>query len=238
MQIIVHKALNAAGDWADYRARCGSRPPGAILAEGDVCWAQDGARRLFYFRHPVAVFDRLSARAVLDRRAAGEVVLLDDVVEQDHPGCTYVMELKIGEGDPRDAALELAERFRRDLGGRGWVDAFGYDLLTALKASDPTASTSIHTELIVGDRLLHWSPQPIAFGLPRIASLAAADTISVRYHLSVAQLGRSVAAIRKAGKRPIVSRIYRPDALAIASAADAEGCYLEPAAFRALRAAD
>lgn len=206
-----HRALNtlAKRDRALTAARRHSEA--THIFEGDVCWNFSGRDAQLYFRHPRAVFDTLSTRQVNDALVAGEITDLSALDAVAEAGAFAVCELKLGRGDWRAAIDKLVAGLADRFEGRFWVDSFSPQLLAHVKSRHPGVTTTLHTECVIGGRVLVGAPEWPPIRIRRIGDLAMADGIAVRWHGTAGYMEQAARHVREAGKTLVMSCLTRPE---------------------------
>lgn len=223
---IHHRALNDHAHLAEGRAAIARLPALRHYFEGDVCWARDGKKRLFYFRHPDRLTDEWSAKRVLAARQAGELLFLEDLAGFADPNERYVLEIKIGPGSPFDAMDDLFDQLRatklpRD---RFVIDGYSRRLIAHLHERDPSLPLTMHMEGMIGDRAWVTAPRT-DFTIRRLETLRWLSAINLRWWGSEARLRRRAALIRAKGLALQLSRLNDEARLRVAVEVGAVGGY-------------
>ncbi len=202
------------------------------VAEGDVCWYQEPGKVVPFLWHP-GITHNLSRRALRRKLLSGELMLLEEVLDQRFSDIPFVVELKVGLGpEPRgiEKVLELLE-----LGHRGnyWIDSFSPRHLRIVKDVDPTIPTSLHTSTVLGRALVKTAFEHPPLGLRRLEALWCADAVTVTWRHGarlMASMGlapaRTHRRVLEAGMRLIFGSVGTPKALAAVRDAGAMAAYV------------
>jgi hypothetical protein len=205
---IHHRALNSFPALARAEQHISSFPEKAQVLEGDLCWDVAEGRRVFYFRHPSYIVDTLPANEIARLRREKKLVTLEDMLERDSERKTYVIELKVGQGDAGTAISLLIEELQRRCRGRFWLDGFSLRLLQLAKSIDGSVTTSLHTELVTDQHVLLDAPEWPPLRVMKLADLKGVDAIAIRKRFSDAHMQRASAAVLRHGFTLVMSRLH------------------------------
>ncbi len=205
---IHHKALNTRSALGAAMTIVAKHPARTQVLEGDLCWDFSNDRQLFYFRHPRIGLDTLSASRITEGLGNKTLLGLEDLLPIKATGAFVVIELKVGRGAWRAAISRLIDFMEMHFAGRYWIDGFCLPMLNYVKQINRAVSVSLHTELVLGDYALLVAPQWPMLGLCRLDRLASIDAIAVRRHGTARFMGKACAAVRRANKALLLSRIY------------------------------
>lgn len=228
-----HRALNSPEAFRAAASAAGGRPDLVHVLEGDLCWHWGDGRRTFYFRHPRLLTDVLKPDAIDRARAAGRLVLLEDVLAEPTPGLRYIIELKAGVGDREQALSAVIGLLEEGCRGRYWFDGFSLRLLATVKRINPAAPTSLHTKLVLGPWVLRTAPEFFPVSLHRIDRLSQVDAVTLTYTTSLARWLRpfgatidgTCRAVTEAGKTLILGGLTSPERFELARRSVARAGY-------------
>ncbi|MGE0044544.1 MAG: hypothetical protein AB7J28_12190 [Hyphomonadaceae bacterium] len=223
---IHHRALNDQAHLKEGREAAARLPNLKHFFESDVCWAADGAKRIFYFRHPDRLTDEWSAKRVLDARKAGELIFLEDLAGFTDQNERYVLEIKIGPGSPFDAMDDLYDQLRATNlpDDRFVIDGYSRRLLMHLHARDAMLPLTMHMEDMFADRAWVTAPRT-DFTIRRLEPLRWLTAINLRWWGSEARLRRRAATIARKGLAFQLSRLNDAQRLQTAIEVGAAGGY-------------
>jgi hypothetical protein len=205
--------------WEQFLSLCGaiqlSRPI-SWGVEGDINWLQDGDQFLFYFRHTYNVGDCIQTVRENDRL---------------HPH--YIIEIKFGIG-PEYQALERLLRTVIDLGfsDRVWYDSYSPAVLSMIKKIDADALTSLHTSLLMSDRVLLTPPGGsitaclLNATMNKLNAVPQADMITTFIRPTVRWSARLQERVNSFGKRTVFGGLFSPSMLRNAWRSGASGGYI------------
>jgi len=203
-----HRALNSHEALARTLRNVAAFPARPHVLEGDVCWDFRPGNTELCFRHPVVVFDSLSARRIRKRIEDKTIVGLHDLDALSDSNVCLVIELKVGRGNMRAAMDRLVGYLEARFRGRYWIDSFSLRLLDYIKSVSPQTAVTLHTECVYRSRILAAAPQwppPMA---PKLSSLSRIDGIAIRRRGSEAFMARACRDVHAAGKVLILSRLH------------------------------
>ncbi|MEM0969101.1 MAG: hypothetical protein AAGJ31_07120 [Verrucomicrobiota bacterium] len=152
------------------------------IAEGDLCWHEDGSDFRFFLKHP-SMGTKIPSLTDVDRLiAAGDVPSLDDILSSEFSPLKLLIELKTGTGDWKKALRSAIETLEERAPGRYCIDSFNPAFLKEVKAISPGTLTSLHTRLgLLGSRVIVTHFEPPYFGLPDLAQLPQVDILTITY---------------------------------------------------------
>jgi hypothetical protein len=149
--------------WEQFHSLCCSIKVPRLISwgvEGDINWLQDGNQVHLYFLHTFNVGDCIkTVRELLEKEKTGEIFLLKELLANDRLSPHYIIEIKSGIGQEYQA-LERLIRTVSDLGfsDRVWYDSYSPRVLSLIKKIDAVAITSLHSSLLMGNRVLLTPP--------------------------------------------------------------------------------
>ena len=192
-----HGYLNDLSSLEALVTHCGACDLYTEVAEGDLCWVNDGVRPLLFFKHPSLTYRLPPAPAIREEVEAGRLHTLEQVLVDDLAPLRFIVELKTGHGPATpclERALDLLERHAH---GRYWVDTFDPDMLARVKAISPATPTSLHSRLgVYGRRVWRTSYEWPNLVPMALEALPMVDAVTVTYKNSPAHwLGRFGATI-------------------------------------------
>ncbi|MBM83182.1 MAG: hypothetical protein CMJ78_21690 [Planctomycetaceae bacterium] len=228
-----HRALNSREKYDSELVTIDARPDLTHVFEGDICWNVTSGRDDFYFRHPTLLWDTLSEDQIDEAREAGQLFLLDDLIEIADPRLRFIIELKVGKGDVGEAMRRLAVRLQDGLKDRYWIDGFSTRLMRLVKSADSGVPTSIHTKGVYGSRVCRTAPEFFPLSFPRLRSLHCVDVITATYKTSSARYFRrfgatidgTFRAVREAGKTLVLGGVTSPEYFELARNSMARAAY-------------
>ncbi len=235
MAVVHHRKLNSQEGLEGILPALDAYPEYLHVAEGDLCWAQDGDDLLLYMHHPDAVYDTLSPAQLRERADAGELWTLERALDARYDGLLFVVELKTGRGS-RDAAIQAAvQQLQARRPGRYWFDTFAIADTVAIKDADPAAITSLHTKILSGSRVLETAPSPVRVRWAALGQLGATDLLTVTYKTSPqrlfawagASLAKTVEAVERHDKRVVCGGVATPAMFSEVQRAGARGAYIK-----------
>ncbi len=227
--IIHHKALNTRKNLkkaVDVAAQYGDQ---LHIFEGDLCWYFNEATGKFdfYFFHPNIGFDRLSAKKVAKYRKSGAVITLEDAISAVPEKVLLIIELKVGTGDLSKCFDQLIVELQANFSGRFWIDTFSKSQLEMIYAKDKSIPLSIHTERIIGNRLLTVVPEWPTFYTTKLCDLAWLDGFSIRHWDNFSSITHASKYVKRHNKALFVSRIFTKKRLKHCLALGAQAGYFE-----------
>ena len=208
--IIHHKALNTRANLDAALVVAEKYDDQLHIFEGDICWYfnEDTNKFGYYFFHPLFGFDRLSGAQVAKRNKAGDVLTLQDAINEVPENVLVIMELKVGMGDMSASFDQLLPELQASFPDRFWVDTFSKKQLAMVRAKDASIPISIHTERIVGNRLWTFVPEWPSFYTTELSELGWLDGFSIRHWKNYASISRAAKYVTKNNKALFISRIF------------------------------
>ena len=214
-----HRALNSREKYEAELQTIDDRADLTHVFEGDICWNILDGRNDFYFRHPTLLWDSLSASSIDQQRENGSLFELRDLIDIADPRLRFIIELKVGKGDVREAMKRLTGILQDGLKDRFWLDGFSTRLMRYVKDADPSVPTSIHTKWVTSSRVTRTAPELFPFSLPRMEKLDQIDIVTATYKTSPARLFRPFGAtidsafhgVQKAGKALVLGGVSKPE---------------------------
>ncbi len=203
-----HRALNDFAAFEQAIRHVGAYPEKNQVLEGDLCWNLSRGRQDFYFRHPSYFVDALSPAEIDRQRREGTLVTLDDLIERDAPRMHYVIEIKVGRGDEREALSAVIEKLQRTCKDRFWLDGFSLRLMQMAKSIDASVATSVHTERVTETHVWLDAPEWPPFRRLALGDVQGVDAIAIRKRFSDAHMARASAAVRAHGFTLLMSRLF------------------------------
>ncbi len=184
---IHHRFLNHL-DQMDSLAQHAHRRSGVVeLAEGDVCWRVDGRRVDTFLWHP-DLATTLGPHRLRRGLPASRPPQLAELLVPRYASLPFVVELKLGWGDPRRGVEAVLEQLETHKQGNYWIDSFSPRLLRLVKDICPAVPTSLHTSWLWGQTLLKTALEPVPLSLWRLPRLDFVDALTVSFPVSPAHL--------------------------------------------------
>ena len=213
--IIHHKALNTRANLDAALASAKKHDDQLHIFEGDICWYYDDTAHKFgyYFFHPLYGFDRLTGAQVAERNKTGDVLTLQNIIDDVPKNILVIMELKVGTGDMSNCFDQLLPELQANFAGRFWIDTFSKKQLALVQAKDASIPISIHTERIVGKRLWTLVPEWPSFYTTNLSELDWLDGFSIRHWKNYASIAKAAKYVTKNNKALFISRIFSGDKL-------------------------
>ncbi len=214
-----HRALNSRDKFNAAAESARLRPDLIHVLEGDLCWHVEGSESIFYFRHPKRLTDVLTLDDLRRQEDEQTLFTLQDLAAAAEEGLRFIIELKVGRGDVQEAMAVLAEQLQEQLAGRFWLDGFSVRLFEAIKSADSTIPTSLHTKVVLGDRVLRTSVDWMPVSVKRLSRLDCIDAVTLSHKTSTARLFRRFGAtidktcrgVAEAGKTLILGGLTTPN---------------------------
>ncbi len=223
--------------WEQFLTSCGSMQLSRPIAwgiEGDINWLQDGDQVLFYFFHTYHVGKCIkTVNELVQKEKNGEIVLLKDLLAHDRLQPHYIIEIKSGIG-PEHQALEKLLRTVSDLGfsSRVWYDSYSPGVLSRIKEIQGNTLTSLHTSLLLGDRVLLTQPgrglatSLFNVSLKQLSSVPQADIITTFIRPTIGGSARLQKKVKSFGMKTVFGALFSPLMLRNAWRSGASGGYI------------
>ncbi|MHC4392146.1 MAG: hypothetical protein ACYS22_12630 [Planctomycetota bacterium] len=238
--VLWHRAGNA---WRRVREVIGAIDAGPTTIAGrqvrhgvelDLKWARDGEGLLLYAWHGPTGLERLTADQARERAAAGDVLLIEELLASPEAARLILMvELKVGEGPAEDAIRSFNKLVQQHgLSQQCFLAAGALPLLDAARAAAPELARLLFcSHIFKRGAFVHLPLGQLARGLrrglivePQDASVDALCRVGMfprkaAWHLACARRAD------RGGLRYLPGRVIRPEALVDLAEQGARGAF-------------